>query len=179
MSMAVPAIGKPAADEYAPFFAGYIARVRENDILQALHRQKEEFIGLLQGLSDARAGYRYAEGKWSVREIVGHVIDAERVFGYRALAIARGDRAALPGFDENDYTAAAGYDSVPLKELLNEFSVVRDSHLLMFPRFSHEAWVLRGTASGHAATPRALAHIIVGHARHHAAVLSERYLGAP
>lgn len=174
--MAVFAIGRPSAGEYSAAFGGYIARVPESDILPLLGGQKAEFLTLLSRVGEERAGYRYAEGKWSIRQVVGHVIDAERVFGYRAVCIARGEKAHLPSFDENPYAEAAGSDGVPLAELLREFRSIRESHELMFRHFTRQAWDERGNAGGHTTTPRALAYIIVGHARHHAAILSERYL---
>jgi hypothetical protein len=175
-TMAPFEIGRPVAGEYDPYFDGYVARVTETDILAALASQKEELIGLISGVGEEKGGYRYAEGKWSIRQVIGHVIDAERVFGYRAVCIARGDQTPLPSFDEGPYAAAAGSDGVPLAELLGEFRSLRESHELMFKHFPREAWTRRGNSAGSPTTPRAIAFIITGHARHHAAVLAERYL---
>jgi hypothetical protein len=169
-------IGRPVAGEYDPYFDGYIARVTETDILAVLASQKKEFIGLISGVGEERGGYRYAEGKWSIRQVIGHVIDAERVFGYRAVCIARGDQTPLPSFDEGPYAAAAGSDGVPLAELVGEFRSLRESHEMMFKHLPREAWTRKGNSAGSPTTPRAIAFIIAGHARHHASVLAERYL---
>lgn len=175
--MALFVIGRPAGGEYAAYFDRYVVRVPESDILSALVSQKQEFTTLLSTVGKHQEGYRYADGKWSIRQLVGHVIDAERVFGYRAVCIARGDNTPLPSFDENPYAEAAGSDDVPLAELLMEFRSIRESHELMFRHFPRQAWDRRGNVGGNTTTPRALAYIIAGHARHHAAILSERYLG--
>ena len=174
--MAPFVIGRPASGEYGEYFDRYVVRVPESDILAVLGSQKKEFTTLLSTVGKDQEGYRYAEGKWSIRQVVGHVIDAERVFGYRAVCIARGETTPLPSFDENPYAEAAGSDDVPLAELLMEFRSIRESHELMFRHFPPQAWQRMGHAGGSPATPRAIAYIMAGHARHHAAVLAERYL---
>ncbi|MEW6509861.1 MAG: DinB family protein [Bacteroidota bacterium] len=172
-------IGRPASDEYAPDFSRYVARVPETDILSTLAKEKEEFLALLSGIPANLVGYRYAEGKWSVRQVIGHVIDSERVFGYRALSIARSEQSPLPGFDEAQYADASSAEEAPLEELQREFASLRESHELMFRHLSRGSWLRKGTANGFPVTARALAYIIVGHARHHTAVLNERYLLRP
>ncbi len=168
-------IARPAASEYAPFYAGYVARVPEDDILSVLTRQKDEIGDLVRALPAAKETYRYAEGKWSIREVMGHLIDAERVFGYRAFCFSRGEQAALPSFDENQYVAAAGADSVPLAQLVEELAVVRASNLAFLRRLDDTEWARVGTASGKPVSVRALAWIMAGHPRHHVSVLRERY----
>jgi hypothetical protein len=169
------AISRPTASEYAPFYAGYVARVTEDDILAVLSAQADELGALARSLPEAKQSYRYAEGKWSVREVLSHLIDGERVFGYRAFCFSRGEQAALPGFDENQYVSAARAGDVPLVALAKEFAVVRESNLGFLRRLGDEAWTRTGTASGKPVSVRALAWIMAGHPRHHLAVLRERY----
>jgi hypothetical protein len=168
-------MNRPADDEYAPYFAGYVALVPETDVLAVLDEQKAAFRRLAAAVPPDREGFRYAPDKWSVREVVGHLVDGERVFGYRAFAISRGERAPLPSFDENEYVAASGYDGVPLAELVGELVSARDANLAFLRRLDPEAWARRGTASGKTITVRALAWITAGHPRHHLNVLRDRY----
>jgi len=167
--------GRPAATEHAPFYAGYVAGVAEDDILAVLGAQGAELVALARALPPEKASYRYAEGKWSVREVLGHLVDGERVFGHRAFCFSRGERAALPGFDENDYVAAGAADSVPAVELAAEFAAVRESNLAFLRRLGAPEWSRVGTASGKPVSVRALAWIMAGHPRHHLAILRERY----
>ncbi len=171
--------GRPDDAEYAAFYAGYIAAVPDGDILASLREGGDELATLLASVPEARAGFRYARDKWTVREVVGHVIDAERIFAYRALRIARGDATPLAGFDENAYARAAGSDARTMADLAGEVAVVRDGTLRLFESMPEDAWLLRGIANGQPITVRALAYILAGHARHHARVLRERYLAEP
>jgi hypothetical protein len=166
---------RPRPDEYDKAFERYVSRVPENDILTSLERQPAELRTVLGGVGPDREIYRYAPGKWTIRDVVGHMVDAERVLGYRALAIARGERAPLPAFEEADYAAQAGYAHRPLASILDEFASLRASHVLMFRHVDDEAWARFGTANALPITPRALAYVLVGHVRHHAAVLAEKY----
>ena len=166
---------RPVETEYAPFYAGYVARVSEDDILDVLAAQPGEIETLARTLPASKASYRYADGKWSVHQVLGHIIDAERVFGHRAFCFSRGERAALPGFDENDYVAAFDADSLPAVELAAEFAAVRDANLAFLRRLREDEWARVGTASGKPVSVRALAWIMAGHPRHHLAVLRERY----
>jgi len=167
---------RPAAHEYDPFYAGYIARVPEGDIVRILDRQLEETLRPLRGLDERGASFAYAAGKWTVREVVGHLCDAERVFAYRALRIARGDTIDLPGFDENAWAPAAGHDDRPLAERLDELAAVRRATMLLLESLPDEAWRRVGSANGSPASVRAIATVIAGHELHHRAVLAERYL---
>ena len=167
---------RPRPDEYADFYGTYIAAV-EGPLLQTLERDTRHWRTLLASVSPAREGYRYAPGKWSIREVVGHVIDAERMFSVRAMAFARGDRSHFPSFDENAYAVASGADRRALADLGQELSAVRRSTLLLLGSFEEEAWDRRGRASGYEFTVRSLAWIMAGHSRHHRGVLAERYLG--
>jgi hypothetical protein len=169
-------VRRPGPDEYAPPFERYVSRITETDIMDALRRQRDELPSALGAVRGAAERHRYAEGKWSVCEVVGHLIDAERVFGYRAVCLARGEKGPLPSFDENDYAAHATFDQFPLEELLQEFTHVRDGHLAFFRHLDAQAWVRAGTVGGHPTSVRGLAYIIVGHVRHHLAVLQDRYL---
>lgn len=165
----------PAADEYAPFYAGYVASIRDEDVLYVLALQPAELRRMCADLSDQEALARYAPGKWSVKEVVGHLVDAERVFSYRALRIGRGDATPLAGFDENAYVAAAGSEGRPMADLLGEFAAVRAATLALFRGMPDAAWERRGVANGLPVSTRALAHIAAGHVRHHVNLLRERY----
>jgi len=166
---------RPAPSEYAPFYADYIARVPEDDVLSAIELQSSDTQKLLSSLDETRAAFRYAEAKWSVKQVIGHVIDAERVFGYRALAISRGETQPLPGFDEKPYTEAAGYDAWKLGDLGEMYALVRRATIVFFRNLPDAAWHRRGIASGSEVTVNAIAYMIVGHERHHVSVLRERY----
>jgi hypothetical protein len=169
---------RPAPTEYAPYFSRYINLVAEADFLAVLARQPAEYRALLGALSDEQAGFRYAPGKWTVREVLGHVIDAERVFGYRALCIARGETVSLPSFDENAYAAKAGHDGYSLDELLEEFAYVRRAHIALFEHFAQAAWERTGSVNQNQISVRGLAYIMTGHVQHHAEILKERYAAA-
>jgi len=168
-------IGRPEPTEYAPYYERYVALVRDVDILTTLEEQAGSVRRLLATLPESRAGFRYAPDKWSVREAVGHWTDAERVFSYRALAFARGERAPLPAFDENEYARVSGHDNVPLAELVEEFGAVRSATLHLLRHLVPKAWMGVGTASGKPVSVRALAFIMAGHVAHHVAILRERY----
>jgi hypothetical protein len=171
-------IGKPETTEYAPYYERYVSLVRGDDILSTLDDQKGAFRRALSGLPGERAGFRYAPDKWTVREVVGHCTDAERVFSYRALCFARGENAPLPAFDENEYARQSGHDAVPLPDLLEEFDSVRKATLFQLRHLPDGAWRRTGVASGNPVSVRALAHIMAGHVAHHLAILQERY-GVP
>jgi hypothetical protein len=166
---------RPNETEYAPFYAGYVALVPETDVLAVLDGQVAEVRRFAASVSPDREALRYAEGKWSVREVFGHLVDAERVFGHRAFCFSRGETAALPSFDENQYVAAASSDSIPLLELVEELALVRRSNLAFLRRLQGPDWTRVGTASGKPVSVRALAWIMAGHPRHHQKVLREKY----
>jgi len=166
---------RPRPDEYDRAFERYVSRVPETDVLPALERQPKEVVEALVGVPKEREGFRYAPGKWTIREVVGHIVDAERVFGYRALAISRGERASLPAFDEDDYAKRAGHGERSVASLLDELACVRAGHVLLLKNLDDDAWGRFGTANALPITPRAIAYILVGHVRHHMAVLAEKY----
>jgi uncharacterized damage-inducible protein DinB len=173
------AISRPSAEEYAPAFGGYVSRVADvSDAVAALARQKDRFVQSVAAMSDTEAGYRYAPEKWSVKELVGHVCDAERIFTYRMLRIGRGDATPLPGFEENDYVVAARSDERRLPDLLDEWQAVRSATSALVRALPSDAWARRGTSNGHPITTRALLYIVLGHADHHLNVLQTRY-GVP
>jgi len=173
--MTAAAIPRPAAAEYAPYYGRYIDKVPDGDLLRMLADQARETQALLAGLSDAKALHRYAPGKWSIKEVIGHVTDAERVFCYRALRFARGDTIALPGFDENAWVPAGNFDARPLGDLAAELDAVRRSSIALLKGLDPAALARRGTASDNPVSVRAIAWIIAGHERHHVALLHERY----
>jgi uncharacterized damage-inducible protein DinB len=173
--MPAPRIGHPAADEHIAYYGKYITLVPGDDAWPALERQLDGSLALLAPLDDARALHRYAPGKWSVKETLGHVIDVERVFAYRALRFARADATPLPGFDENAWVPAARFDARPLAELLDELRATRAASRELFRSLDPEAIGRRGTANDSPMTPRAAAWIICGHELHHRTLLRERY----
>jgi hypothetical protein len=170
---------RPEENEYAPFYAGYISHVPEHDVLVVLEQQVGSLRKLAAAVPPDHERYRYASGKWTIREVFSHLIDAERVFGYRAFCISRGERASLPAFDENDYAKESGSNEQPLARLMDEFAAVRTANLAALRRVSPEAWRRLGTANNHPISVRALAFIMVGHVRHHDHILRTRYDVSP
>jgi DinB family protein len=173
--VATLAIDRPGPDEYSQPFARYVERVPEGAVVAQLERQAADTAAVLGGLSEERAAYRYAPDKWSVKEIVGHLADAERIFSYRLLRFARKDETALPGFDENPYVAAAGFDRRTLADLLAELACVREATLRLLRGLPPQASMRRGVASSGTLSVRALAYVIAGHELHHREVLTTRY----
>ena len=174
--MSVVLVERPLSTEYPGAFGGYVGRVPETDVVATLTRQKDDVLAAFGKARGPAERYRYAAGKWSVREMVGHIVDTERIMGYRAVCVARGEAASLPGFDENAYVANASFDECPLPELLDEFAHVREGHLAFFRHLSLNAWLRKGIANGNPISVRALAYVMAGHPRHHLAVFQERYL---
>jgi uncharacterized damage-inducible protein DinB len=168
-------IPRPGADEAAAFYQGYIAEVSGENVGEQLEHQLEELEQLFRTLDDTAALARYAPGKWSIKEVLGHLTDAERIFAYRLLRISRADTTPLPGFDEKAYVPAGFFDERPLSSLLKEFRAVRESSLALVEGLPLAAWSRTGQASGKAISTRALAYILVGHGAHHLGVLRERY----
>jgi hypothetical protein len=173
--MSATIIQRPATSEYASAYAGYVNAVPDGDVLELLEKQGRETQATLRGVSEKESRHRYAPGKWSIREVVGHVNDAERVFTYRALRFARGDTTALPSFDENAWGDATNADARALEEHCHEMAAIRASTLALFRGFSPEHFTRTGPASGHTISVRALAYIVAGHERHHLRILRERY----
>lgn len=170
-------ITRPEPGEFAPFYATYINQVSGSDALPVLVAQRESTSRFLAAVPESRAGYRYAEGKWSLREVVGHLSDAERIFAYRLLRFARADATPLSGFDENIYVPSGEFERRSLADVAAEFAAVRESTLALVRALSADALVRRGPANGQEVSVRALAWIIAGHEAHHIRVLGERYIG--
>ena len=169
--------GRPAAGEYAAYAESDIARVSGSDARVALQTQREEVLTLLGGLTDSQVrGVAYAPGKWTLKEVLGHLIDDERIFCYRVLCVARGEQTPQPGFDEKRYAATSGAEARPLAELLDEYRVVRESTLALLRGLPREAWMRRGVINGYEATARGLAFHIAGHELRHVEALRTKYL---
>ena len=169
-------IERPQPEEFAPYYSTYISKVGEGDVVQTLDAQVAEYRRALGGLDEARALFRYSPGKWTVKEVVGHVIDSERVFAYRALRFARADETPLPGFDENHFVSNAAFNSRSLDGLLSEFESVRRGNISLFRSFTPEVAARRGTANSLPISVRAIVYITAGHAAHHLGILREKYL---
>lgn len=169
---------RPGVDEYAPSFADYVARIAEDeDIVAVLADQLDEVLAWLNRIPEARGDYRYAAGKWSIKEVTGHLSDTERVFAYRALRVGRGDPTPLPSFDDQAYVVELRAGDRPLADLVDEWGAVRRATLALYRNLPTEAWHRRGIASGQPISARALAYVIAGHVRHHLEVLEARYSG--
>jgi hypothetical protein len=168
--------GRPDVTEYAPFFAGYIGRVPAGDIVDILRVQMVETARFLRGIPDAQTTSGYAPGKWSIRDVVGHLSDTERVMSYRAMRFARADRTPVPGFDENTYVPAAQANDRTMSVLVSELEAVRAASVALFAGMPAEAWRRSGVSNNHEISVRALAAIVAGHERHHVAIIRERYL---
>ncbi len=170
------AIARPAPDEFAPYYSGYVSRVPEGtDPLALLSAQYESVPAVLLAVPRDRETFRYAPDKWTVRQVVGHTADAERIFSYRLLRIARGDQTPLPGFEEKDYVRHGGFEARALADVTADWAAARGATIALVRGLSADVWNRRGTASGQAVSARALLYIIIGHVAHHVAVLRERY----
>jgi len=167
---------KPASSEYAPHYERYVTLVPETSIIETLRHEMEDTLVFIHSLSDEIGNHRYAAGKWSIKEVIGHVIDTERIFCYRALRFARNDKTALPGFDQDAFVKNAHFDQRQLTDLAREYEQVRKATIEFFQFLAEEAWNRRGIANNAEASVRALAWIIAGHEMHHKQVLRTRYL---
>lgn len=173
MTITVP---RPNADEFAPFYASYIAQVPDGaDAIHGLITQRERVTNLLSAVSETEAGFRYTPDKWSIKEVVGHMADAERVFAYRLLRISRADGTPLPGFDEKAYVHMSGFDDRSLVDLASDWVAVRNATVSLARGVDATMWAHRGLANGHTVSARALLYIMLGHVAHHCHVLHERY----
>jgi uncharacterized damage-inducible protein DinB len=169
----------PETEDYAPFYADYIQRAQaRGDVLTALAQQIEEVQASLGKLTDEQALFRDAPKEWSIKEVMGHINDVERVFSYRLLRVSRNDPTPLPGFEQNDYVREAGFDNCMLNNLIQEFEYLRRANILAILNISEESTLRRGTASGYTVSARALIYMMVGHVDHHMASLREKYLPA-
>jgi len=170
------AFGRPGTGEYAPYYERYISLIPSDDIVTALERQAIDTKALLSALTSQQAEFRYAPGKWSVKEVLGHINDTERIMAYRALRIARSDKTPIEGFEQDDYVRIGNFGQRRLEELVEEFKAVRRATVALFGSLDAEAAFRRGIANKNEITPRALAYIIAGHELHHRRILQEKYL---
>jgi hypothetical protein len=175
--MATRPPGRPGNSEIAPHAKVYVDLVPDGDIVETLARQLEATSGILKPLDDRFAtDFVYAPGKWTVKQVIGHLTDAERIFSYRALRIARGDTTPLPGFEQDDYVKTAASNERPLADLIGEFRNVRESTLILLRGLPPEAWLRQGRVSDWNLSVRGIAFTTAGHEMHHAAILQKRYL---
>lgn len=168
---------RPEASECAPYFDNYVSLVPEGDLRAILAAQPSQLENLLAGLTEQQALHAYAPGKWSVKELIGHVIDSERVFAYRALWLARNGKAPLPGFEQDDFAASTPFNNRSLVNLLEEFAAVRKANMFLFSNLTEEAWQRHGVVNENEMSVRAAAYIVAGHAIYHMEILKSRYLG--
>jgi uncharacterized damage-inducible protein DinB len=168
-------MNKPAEEEYAPFYSTYIQMVGEGPVLDILEDLAENSYAFFSKLSDEKANYAYADGKWTIKEVLGHMIDAERTFAYRILAFSRG-QAELPGFDENIYVENATFKSRSIGNLAEEFKTLREANLYLLHSLSPEQFAATGIANGNKISVLALVYIMAGHEMHHVKIINERYL---
>ena len=169
---------RPTAADYNEFYDTYVSKVPSGDVMTVLEESLAETIDLLQGVPEELETHAYAPGKWTIREVLGHMVDTERLFGFRALWMARGDEQDQPGMDQDLWNRASSARDRPLADLLEELSLVRRGHLLLFRSFSEDEWNRTGRASGFPFTVLAFPYILAGHEIHHRRVLADRYLAA-
>jgi len=167
---------RPGPTEYAAYYEQYIRLVPDGDIIATLDSQLESTLSLLGNLPEAKASSAYATGKWTIKQVLGHIIDTERIFTYRALCVGRNDKTPLPGFEQDDYVASTHFNARPLQALLEELTAVRRAGITLFKQFTEEECLRRGTANKFEITTRALMYNISGHERHHLNILKTRYL---
>lgn len=169
-------VGKPEASEYAPHYGTYISLIEGDDIVAALSDQLKASLSLLRAIPEERGDYRYGPDKWSIKELVGHITDCERIFAYRALRIARNDKTPLPGFEQDDYVKYGPFAHCQLQSLVSEFEHVRLATIGLLKHLDEAAWTRRGTANDKEISVRALAYAMAGHEKHHMEILRTRYL---
>jgi hypothetical protein len=168
--------GKPETAEFAEYYGRYVGKIEGTDILAELEKQLDSTLAALRRIDERKGDFRYQPGKWSIKEVIGHMIDCERVFAYRALVFSRNDNTALPGFDQDKWAGFVNYSNVPLADIIDEFEVVRRSTILLFRHMQPDAWTRRGNGNGKDMTTRSAAFIIAGHVQHHLEILRTRYL---
>jgi uncharacterized damage-inducible protein DinB len=169
---------RPQQGDYALHYEKYVALVPGGDFLEILQEQRRALISLLSPLTEQQAEFRYAADKWSIKEVLGHINDTERIFAYRLLRIGRGDPTPLAGFEQDDYIQTGNFSARKISDLVAEFSTIRDSTIFLVRQFDDAAWLRRGNASGKEVSVLALAFVIAGHELHHRRLLEQRYLPA-
>ncbi|MFK9090989.1 DinB family protein [Bacillus salipaludis] len=167
---------RPVENEYPEYFVPYVNLVADGDLLTILKENLDETIALFKEVTEEEGHFRYAPGKWSIKEVLGHMTDTERIMSYRLLRVGRGDQTPLAGFDENDYINGSQFDQLSNKAILEDFTAVRNATITLMQNMADEAWARIGFANGTEVTPRAIAYIIAGHAIHHGKIIKERYL---
>ena len=175
-SSTASAFVRPGPGEAAPYYDRYISLVPGSDILAALDEQRRHALLFLSGLTEAQGDLRYAPDKWSLKEVLGHLNDTERIMSYRALRIARGDKTPIEGYEQDDYVRNNPLSRRPLEDLIEDYIAVRRATISLFRNLDEPAWSCRGTANNNEVTVRALAYIIAGHELHHRKILEEKYL---
>lgn len=167
---------RPLESEYPEYYNPYVHLVSENNLLTLLKENLVKTIELFESLSEADGLFRYAENKWSIKEVLGHMADTERIMSYRLLRVGRGDQTPLAGFNENDYVQGSQINKLPIKNILEDFIAARKATLTLFQNMPEDAWANIGFANNTEVTARAIAYIIAGHALHHYHIITERYL---
>ncbi|MBO0959733.1 DinB family protein [Neobacillus sp. MM2021_6] len=167
---------RPVDNEYPKYYVPYVKLVSDGDLLSILKENLAEMVALFEGLSEEDGHFRYATDKWSIKEVLGHMTDTERIMSYRLLRVGRGDQTPLAGFDENDYINGSQFDLLSNKEILEDFKAVRHATITLIQTMADDGWNRKGIANGTEITTRAIAYIIVGHAIHHGKIIKERYL---
>jgi|SRR5581483_7272340 len=169
-------VDRPSPSEYNPHYEQYIRLVPEKDVISTLKQQESEYVEFFQSIPESQGQHAYEPGKWTIKEVIGHIIDTERIMAYRALWFARNDQAPLPGFEQDDFMRYSNFNNVSIADLAAEFSHLRKSNVYMFEGFGDDVWERTGVASNNKVTVRALAYIVAGHVAHHAQILRAKYL---
>jgi len=167
---------RPTTEEYNPYFARYINLVPDEDIISLMETQLEDTIIFLKNIPEEKYNFSYAKDKWTLKEVIGHIIDNEIIFSYRALRIARNDKTPLPGYEQDDYNKFSNYKNSKFGDLINQFYHLREANILLFKSLDEECFSKTGTANNSVISVKAIAYIIVGHVIHHINILRERYL---
>jgi len=167
---------KPLKGDYPKYFEAYFKNINDENPIELMESQKFELLDLLSTLNESKANYSYEKGKWSIKEVLGHLIDSERVFCYRAVAIARGETQSLPGFEQDDYVNNGNFNARELSNLLDEYQKIREATIPLFKSFDETIYDRRGTANNNPLTVRAVMFLIPGHEKHHINILKDRYL---
>ena len=167
---------RPSSGDYSSYYENYLKLIKGDDILRILNEQNKSTQDILNSFSEHRGNYRYTDGKWTVKEVVGHLLDTERIFAYRALCIARGEKKSLPGFNQDDYVSEGNFNRRELFEITYEYRLLRESNLLLFRSFTPEMLKLKGFANESSVSVLAILFIIAGHEKHHMNVLKEKYM---
>ena len=169
-------MNRPEKNEYNPYYETYVSLVPETEIVRVLDEQQEELLEIFKAISEEKGSFAYDEGKWSIKELLGHLTDGERIFCYRAVRISRSDATPIEGFEQDGYIENSNFKNTKLSDLIDEFLYLRKANLIYFKNLSDDAWTKMGTASDSPVSVRALAYIMAGHVRHHLRILRERYL---